>query len=517
MPKLKERSFKGLILSRGIGFGRPIFIDSENIFDQSIILEKDVRKEIFKFKKAIKESKKQILQMKKSLSKDNVSITFDILNTHLEILNDPLITTEIVHKIRKNKKNIETIFNEFVLEYKNKIKDPFFKEKALDLEGIFKRILKNIRSIKVGDLKNISSKSIALCKEVIPSDVFEIDKKKIKAFISLSGSYESHAAIIARSKHIPFLSQIDIEKLKNINFKDMIVDAYLGKIIINPSKTTYKKYEKLQRGGIKQESDKEKIKLTKKVQLYANISNLKEVDLLIENKLFGIGLLRTEFLFLKNKKLPSEAMQFKVYKEIAQKLKKQPFIIRLFDLGGDKSFYNVSEDRQKGFLGHRGVEFLLNNKKILKNQIRAILKASSFGNIYILLPFIRDVEEIKKIKQEIVTCQKELKKFNIKIGSMIETPAAALMAEEIAKEIDFMSIGSNDLTRYTFASQNWSFDSLHPSLVKLIQMIIKASKAHKKPTFLCGEMVANKKILNKLISLGITKVSVGIKHLDLFH
>jgi len=514
--QLKETVIDGQILSKGVGFGKPIFLDSENLFEKNTILEKDVEEEISKFKKATKKSKKQILGLKESLSNDKLNITFDILNTHLEILNDPLITSEIINRIKSDKKNVEAIFSDIISEYKKKIQDPFFKEKVLDIADVFKRISTNIRSIKVATIKNLRSRSIILSNEIIPSDVFEIDEVNISAFICFSGSYESHAAIIARSKNIPFLSKVDIKKLKTINFQDMIVDADLGKIIINPTRKTYEKYNNLTNVLTKEKDSQEKVKLSKSTKLFANISNINEVDYLSDKKLSGIGLLRTEFLFLDNKSLPSEDLQFKTYKKIAQKLQKRPFIIRLFDLGADKNFYNLVQNNTSNFFDSRGVDFLLKNKAILENQLKAILRASSFGNIHLLIPFVKDIEEIKLIKKYIVQLQKDIPSSTIKIGSMIETPAAALTIDEIIKEVDFISIGTNDLTRYTLASQNIVLHDLHPALLELIKKILASAKENKKPSFLCGEILSHKNIIDKLINIGLLNFSVAIKHIDMF-
>jgi len=517
MSKCCEMIFEGKILSKGISFGNPVFFDTNDFFKENTITKNDHEKEISKLRKAIKQSKKQIFHIKKSLAKDKLNITFDILNTHLEILNDPLINNEVETRIKKENKSIEAIFKNIILDYKNKIKDPFFKEKAIDIADVLKRILSNIRSIKLNVFNNYKTNSVILANEIIPSDIFEIDEKKISAFLCFTGSYESHAAIIARSKNIPFLSKINIEKLKQINFKEMIVDANVGRIIINPTKQTYEKYKKIKQSISIQEKINKRSKTKKLGRFYANISSKNEVDLITDKNICGIGLLRTELFFLDNKKVPDEETQFQAYKNIALKLKNLPFVIRFFDLGADKLFYNLSKNNICNFFGNRGISYLLKNKKILIQQIRAILRASSFGNVYILIPFVKNVEEILLVKKYILQIQKELniEFLDIKLGCMIETPASALIIDEIIKNVDFISIGTNDLTRYTLASENFYSKQLHKSLIKLIQNVVETCKNKNKPVFLCGEMTKNKKILNKLISLGISNFSVSTKHLEI--
>ncbi|HEU64290.1 MAG TPA: phosphoenolpyruvate--protein phosphotransferase [Chlamydiae bacterium] len=516
MPITDEIVLPAQILSQGIGFGKPIFLNSQNIFEENTYLKKDIDQEILKFKKAIKKSKKEILEIKKSFANDELKITFDILNTHLEILSDPVILSEVVNRIKKENKSIHKILKNLLDEYKNKIKDPFFKEKVTDISDVFKRVLKNIKPSNTDFLKRVEKKSIIISDEIIPSDIFDRDSSKISAFISVMTSYGSHAAIIARSKNIPFVSNIDIEKIKNINMQDMIVDAEKGKVIINPTKKTYEKYKRAP-ALIESSQTKEKIKLQKDVNIFVNISSLKELDDINDKKISGIGLLRTELLFFK-KQIPSQKEQLDVYTKIAKKLKNRPFVIRLFDLGADKNFYNIIQSNKTCFFSTRGAALLLKNQKILKDQVIAILKASLFGNIYLLIPFVKDIDEIIEIKKIIKSLQEDLKipTSTIKIGSMIETPVAALMVDEIVKEVDFLSIGTNDLSRYTFASNKISLKEFHPALQKLFVMILKAANDSKKPTFLCGEMIADKKIMEKLYSLGMKNFSVSLKNAQLF-
>jgi len=510
---LKEEVFEGQILSNGIGFGKPIFLDANNLFEKNYIFEPDLDEEIFKFKKALKQSKNQILEFKKTLSKDKLKITFDILNTHLEILNDPHIIDEVISRVSKHKKCIEAVFHDIIIDYKNKIKDPFFKEKVLDITDVFKRISTNLRAIKVDTLKKINSKSIIFSNEIIPSDVFEIDSKNISAFISQSGCYESHAAIIARSKNIPFLTNVDIEKLKKLNLKKVIVDANLGKVITNPSLKTYHYYKNY---NVQIPKGLTKIKLKKEVNLYASISQMSDIKNLSDSNIKGIGLLRSEILFLESPNIPSESIQLEAYQKFAAKMQNRLCVIRLFDLGADKSFYNFSKDLYN-FFGLRGVGVLLENKMILEEQLKAILKINTNKNIGILIPFVKDIDEIKAVKHHILKLQKQLQisENKIQIGSMIETPAAVLMLDEIINEIDFLAIGCNDLIRYTFAAQDLSMISQR-SFLKIIKMILQKSNKEKKVAMLCLEKIDDINLLNNLIDLGVHNISISIRHFELF-
>lgn len=516
MPKHEEEIFEGKILSRGIGLGTPLFLDTQKFNEESKISESDIEKEVLKYKKALRRSKKQILQIKESLVNDKLSITFDILNTHLEILNDPFINREIENRIRNGNNSIEAVFHEVILDYKNKIKDPFFKEKASDISDVFKRILSNLRSIKADVAKTRGFKSVILSHEIVPSDVFELDERGISALLSLSGSYESHAAILARSKNIPFLSGVDIDKLKDHYFEGIIVDANSGKVIINPTAKTSEKYEQLKKLMLENKDISQEIRFSKQCNFYANISNRNEIDLVFDKNIRGIGLLRTELFFLGGDELPDEEEQFSAYKEIAAKLKNLPFIIRLFDLGADKLFYHLAKVKSHNFFEFRGINYLIKNKGILTRQIKAILRASSFGNIFLLIPFVKELEEILIVKKIILQMQKEMNSplNNLKVGSMIETPSSVLIIEDIIKIVDFISIGTNDLTR--LSSENICSRQSWPALIKSVESVIKAARNNNKPVFLCGEIISDKKILEKFISLGISNFSLGIKHLKNF-
>ncbi len=510
----KEMILHANILSEGIAIGKPIFLGSKDYIAHNLTTKEEIKKEIKKYKAALKKSEQQILDLKKNLAIDKLSITFDILNTHLELLKDPLIAKEIENRIIKDKKNVEAIFEDILLEYQKKIKDAFFKERIKDIKDVFKRISTHLRSIKVNSIKK-NKNAVFLSNEVIPSDVFSVDKEKVSAFISYTGGYASHAAIIARSKNIPFVSKVNIEKLKKTNLKKIIVDAVSGKIILNPTSITLNKYLKF-----KEKLDFQKLTNRvfdhKNIQLFANISSIDDVDLVIKNKAKGIGLFRSEFLILEKQKILNEKEQFEIYKNIAGRLQNKPFIIRLFDIGGDKNLEDLNFKSSD-----RGIKFLLKHKKILKDQIKAVLKANLYGNISILLPLVSDAEEIKQVKKHISEIKKDLIKANlviknIKIGSMIEVPSAAFMIEDIIKHVDFVSIGTNDLTRYMLALDYNSekFDKIHPSVAKLIEMIVATAKKYKKTAIICGEAASLKCNIQKLLDLKIFNFSIAVKKLS---
>lgn len=503
---MKQNELDALVLSEGIAIGKPLFLEENDI--ELTTSNFDSNKELVKFKKAINKSKKQIVDLKKHLSDDDLHITFEILDTHLELLNDPTLLEEVEKKISLEKKDINTSFNEIIEDYKKKIKDPFFKERIKDIIDVFKRISSHIRSIKVEDIYKDEKSIIFLSKEIIPSDIYDV-KENIKAFISLNGSFASHAAILARSRNIPFISKIDIDKLKKRDLNKIIVDGINKKIILNPTKETIDKYEVLIK---KTKENKINFNLkNEKVKFYINISNEDEAKFAKYEKISGIALFRSEFLILENKNIPSLNKQKLIYENIAKKLKDKPFIIRLFDLGADKNFLT---NEKIDYFSARGAKFLIKNPNILKNQLTAILKASTYKNIKILIPFVTNALEIKFILKMIEEIKNSFKKKNIpynnlSVGSMIETPAAALEINEIIKLVDFVSIGTNDLSRYTLADNSLTFDAIPKSIIKLIEMVVKASKKNRKDIYLCGELASIPKFIKQFKDLKINNFSIN--------
>ncbi|NGX56407.1 MAG: Phosphoenolpyruvate-protein phosphotransferase [Candidatus Anoxychlamydiales bacterium] len=510
---MMQQELDAFVLSEGIAIGKPFFLEEESEIKLNSS-KFDSSKELTKFKRAINKSKKQIIDLKKHLSDDDLHITFEILDTHLELLNDPTLLDAVEEKIVNENKGIESSFNEIIEEYKNKIKDPFFKERIKDIVDVFKRISSHIRVIKVEDFYKDEKSIIFLSSEIIPSDIYDV-KENVKAFISLNGSFASHAAILARSRGVPFISKVDVKKLKSKNLNQIIVDGINGKIIINPTQNTLDKYLILKEKK-KEEKINFNIKKNDLTKFFINITSAAEAKKALEDKISGIGLFRSEFLILENSGIPPSNKQYLIYKKIAKELKDKPFIIRLFDLGADKNFLNNEE---VDFFSKRGAKFLIKNPKILKNQLIAILKSSVYKNIKILIPFVTSTYEIKYILKLIEDIKEDFKKKNIEysdiqIGCMIETPAAAIECKEILKLVDFISIGTNDLSRYTLADNSLKFDEIPSALFKLIESVVKVAKRSRKDLYICGELASIPKFIEQFKELKIENFSINISSIS---
>lgn len=537
MNKKKEVVFSGVSISGGVAIGSAFFLFEEiqNIPDTNLS-DVEVDLEIQKYRGALTKSRKDLKYLQSRYMKEGILAVVDILDAQLEILHDPVIIEIVEKRIRQTNKNTEFVFNQMLKEYKkafSNVQDEVFKERIKDVQDVSWRIFKHLRPVKKNRME-LQKTSIIVAIDLIPSDTFEISEKNVLAFVTQKGGYASHAGIIARAKEIPFVAKIDVEKLKSIDPELIIVDGEKGKIIANPSNHTLKNYKITQQKlnkyyfKIKEKSFLEaKTKDGKKIDIFSNVESLKDINFILKNKFEGIGLFRSEYLFLTENFFPTEEKQFQIYTHLAQKLEEKPVVIRLFDIGADKDqFFNKNfRFEANPVLGCRAIRFLMKNKRLLEKQIRAILKASSYGNIHMMIPLVSDISEVIYVKQMIRRISKELKKKNIRIkekiplGIMIEVPSCALMADVFLKEVDFCSIGTNDLIQYIMAADRSNpdishlFDFAHPSIFKLIQMIESSCRKYKKSLSICGEMGADVRFVEVLIGLGIFKFSISPRHM----
>lgn len=524
----EEIILQGFALSKGIGFGQPWIIVSEEMSYPFQSKKMDADEEVSRFRDALGLSRSDLHLLQKSLIKEGNPEVIEILEAHLTMLQDPFITKEVEEKIRSSTKgSAETVFLEAISDYKKRFsckKNGFFQERIRDVVDISSRILGHLRPLKKANLQAIEKNSIVIAREFSPSIVAEINGKYVKGLLAERGGISSHSAIIARAKNIPYVVGIDYTVASKAS--SLIIDGYKGLVILNPSEKTQKDYldelkRQKRRVSILQKnaSLESMTKDGHKVEIWGNVDSPDQIPQIGLQKGSGVGLYRSEALFLGREEFPSEKEQFFLYKELLEKAPYTPVTIRIFDVGGDKII-------KKKESGCRGVRFLLRNPPILQAQLRALLRAARFGTLRILLPMISDVSEIFLIKEKIVKTQKFLEEKGEKvgeyqIGSMIEVPAAAMMPHIIAKESDFLSIGSNDLIQYTLAVDRIDakfsdiYTGFHPSVLQLFKAISSAAKLHKKPLVLCGEMGSNLKALPLLVGIGIEAFSVRVNDIAL--
>lgn len=538
-----EVILRGIPISKGVGIGLPIFFCSlEDEVPKVTIPKKEIDLEINRYRKALELSCKDVETLQKLAMKDGPQEIVCILGSHLQMMKDPLFTNVMEERIRSMQCNTESIFYHIIEEYKlrfNSLKDNYFQERVRDIIDVSRRILGHLRPLPQFKIGQVPHNSVILSHELVPSDTVEASPSCVSAFVTAVGGITSHVAIIARAKGIPYVANVDIKGLQEGEIHSLVVDGSQGLVILNPSHETLKKYQRMQQEHLlnyKMLKSSSHLKPETidgyEVKIFANLEDPKEVDSLIKANASGVGLFRSEYLIFSRKAVPSEEEQFGVYKQTIQALKGRPLILRIFDIGGDKKVDHLQTGpdakyfSQIGFepnpvLGCRAIRFLLRYPEILDTQLRAILRASAFGDIHVLIPMISDVSEIRLIRQKVEEIQNQLKAEGVKtarqipIGCMIEIPAAAIMSDALAEEADFISIGTNDLTQYVLAADRGNPNmvgycfSPHPSILRLIQMVIVSANRAKKQLILCGECAADPTMVPLLIGLGIRDFSVA--------
>ena len=518
---------KGKGISKGIGFGKIFILEKRDRKIQKKNVE-NAEDELKKFKEALNEVEKEIEEIiQQSSIKEK-----EIMNAYLMILKDPTLIIETENLIKNFKYNAEYAteegFNKIV-EMFNKINDDYMSERAKDIIDIKNKIIDKIFGEDNLNLKKLSQNSILVAKELTTSETAKLDFENVSGIITEIGGVNSHTAIMARTHSLPFVTEIhNIFEVFN-NGQYVGLNGKTGEIYKNPSKEEENKLLNIQK-LIEEENDelkeyKNKDTKTKdgfKVELVANIGIPSDIEKVIESTAEGIGLFRSEFLYMNSEKMPTEEQQFLAYKEVAEKMQGKPVIIRTLDVGGDKEIKYLNLPKETNpFLGYRAIRLCLDNIEMFKIQIRAILKASAYGNISIMLPMISSIEELRKTKKLVEECKKELEEKNIKfkedikLGIMIEIPSTAIMAEKFAKECDFFSIGTNDLIQYTVAVERGNekianlYSQYHPAVIKLIKMAIDG--AHKEGIFcgMCGEVASDSKMIPLLIGMGLDEFSMN--------
>ncbi|HQM03587.1 MAG TPA: phosphoenolpyruvate--protein phosphotransferase [Candidatus Cloacimonas sp.] len=521
----------GTALNSGIFIGRAIHISlPEPEIETGKIKPEDVSREINRLENSLIAVEEEINQeLHSSKLPPNEA---EIISAQREILYDPEIYKQLLSAIQ-NKLHFATqaVADCFtnIINHFDTLKVETFAVRAADYRDVQMRLLNALSGVKNTLQHRLEKDQIPVLKEIVPSLVSKLAQQGIRAYIVAKGSYNSHSSILSRALGLVAIANIP-DLLETVKDDDLIiVDGYSGSLFINPDKATLNFYkQKTERERIKQEKLRQlqlsdsKTATGIKIKLLTNIGVLDELEIIKDLSCEGIGLFRTEFLYLGKQNLPSEEEQFTVYKELAEKMNPMPVTIRTFDLGGDKLAPLSSEKQEENpYLGNRGIRFSLSRPDIFSPQVRAILRASVFGKVQIMFPMIIDAEDFRKAKKFVQNCQQELSvqgiafSQEIPLGAMIEIPSAALCSEELARECDFLSIGTNDLVQYTLAADrnNENVTSYyiqhHPSVLGLIKQTVKSAKKYQTPLSVCGEMASHPQYIPLLIGMGITELSVN--------
>ena len=518
-------------MSPGIGIGKAVVIDKASINITKNYI-KDAGNELDRLMNAIEAAKEQLNELYVSTIDELGEKEAQIFKSHEMMLEDDTFISDVENRIKQEGVNAEYALNEtsnVYIKMFQSIEDEYLRERAEDIKDVMNRVIRILMGISSVDFSNLKENSIIVAKDLTPSDTAQIDRTKVAAMITEIGGKTSHAAIIARIMGIPTVVGLNniTDKIKNGD--TVICDGKTGKVLVNPNAkqlfyfTKKKNIEDEIRNELKNQIGLPSV--TKdgfKISLTANIGVPNDVDMALENDAEGIGLFRSEFIFMNREHQPTEDEQFEQYKEVLVKMGDKPVIIRTLDIGGDKNVPYIDIPKEMNpFLGYRAIRLCLGNVEVFRTQLRAILRASVYGNVKIMIPMISTMKELKDSKKILQQAKDELTKEGIKfkkdieIGIMIEIPSAAIISDLLAREVDFFSIGTNDLIQYTMAVDrmnsklSYLYSQYHPALLRLIKGII--DNAHEAGIWvgMCGEAAGDPKLIPVFVGMGLDEFSMN--------
>lgn len=523
----------GILVSPGIAFGKALLLKEDPILiNNKKIDSEQINHEIERFKSAREKASKQLnaimIKASETLGEEKAAI----FEGHIMLLEDEDLEQEIESRIRSKLETadaaINAVFQAQAAELES-LEDEYLKERAADICDIGKRLLKNILNMHIVDLSAINQESILVANDLTPSETAQLNLDKVLGFITDLGGRTSHTSIMARSLELPaIVGTSDATKaIKNGDF--IILDGVNNKIYINPTAEVIDQLKLVQTDYINNKNELAKLKdlpaITldgHQVEVCANIGTVRDVAGAERNGAEGVGLYRTEFLFMDRDSFPTEEEQFHAYKAVAEAMGTQAVIVRTMDIGGDKDLPYMNLPKEENpFLGWRAIRIALDRKDILHAQLRAILRTSVFGKLRIMFPMIISVDEVRILKAELEILKTQLRNENkafdenIEVGVMIETPAAAIVATHLAKEVDFFSIGTNDLTQYTLAVDRGNelishlYNPMSPAVLTLIKQVIDASHKEGKWTGMCGELAGDERATLLLLGMGLDEFSMS--------